>query len=154
MSGNSIPVIPANPENCIINSRLFICDAATVFAAFADAGKLARWWGPAGFSNTFAVFEFRPGGQWRFTMHGPDGRDYANESVFTEIEPERRIVIRHVCEPVFELSITLEPEAGGTRLHWCQAFASQAFCEQNRSFLTTCNEENLDRLAAVLQTEV
>ena len=23
--------------------------------------------------------EFKPGGTWRFVMHGPDGRDYKNE---------------------------------------------------------------------------
>lgn len=50
-----------------------------VFAAFADPALLARWWGPNGFTNTFAVLEFREGGAWTFTMHGPDGRDYANE---------------------------------------------------------------------------
>jgi uncharacterized protein YndB with AHSA1/START domain len=36
-------------------------------------------------SNTFHTFEFRPGGSWIFTMHGPDSADYANQSEFVEI---------------------------------------------------------------------
>jgi hypothetical protein len=44
-----------------------------VFEAFARPELLARWWGPSGFTNTFEVFEFKPGGRWKFVMHGPDG---------------------------------------------------------------------------------
>ena len=46
--------------------------------AFSDPVRLARWWGPAGFTNTFTICEFKPGGQWSFTMHGPDGTNYPN----------------------------------------------------------------------------
>ena len=41
-----------------------------VFEAFARPELLAHWWGPNGFTNTFEVFEFRPGGRWKFVMHG------------------------------------------------------------------------------------
>jgi uncharacterized protein YndB with AHSA1/START domain len=44
-----------------------------VFAAFSDPQRLARWWGPAGFTNTFNVYEFKSGGRWSFVMHGPVG---------------------------------------------------------------------------------
>jgi uncharacterized protein YndB with AHSA1/START domain len=36
---------------------------AAVFAAFQDPARLARWWGPNGFTTTFETFEFRPGGR-------------------------------------------------------------------------------------------
>jgi len=36
--------------------------------------------------------EVKPGGVWRLTMHGPDGADYPNESVFTEVVKPQRIV--------------------------------------------------------------
>ena len=29
-----------------------------VFAAFSEANRLAAWWGPDGFTNTFEQFEF------------------------------------------------------------------------------------------------
>jgi uncharacterized protein YndB with AHSA1/START domain len=56
----------------------------------------AVWWGPAGFTNTFDTFEFKPGAKWSFSMHGPDGKSYPNENVVTEIEPPTRIIIHHV----------------------------------------------------------
>ena len=52
-----------------------------VFAAIRQPERLSRWWGPAGFTNTFEVCEFKKGGRWSFVMHGPDGRNYPNESV-------------------------------------------------------------------------
>jgi uncharacterized protein YndB with AHSA1/START domain len=44
--------IPASPDE--------------IFAAFTDPQRLARWWGPAGFTNTFHVCEFQRGGRWEF----------------------------------------------------------------------------------------
>ena len=32
----------------------------------------------------------RPGGLWRLVMHGPNGPDYQNKSVFVEIVPPER----------------------------------------------------------------
>ena len=69
---------------------------AVVFAAIQDPARLAKWWGPNGFTNRFAVFEFQPGGQWVFDRVGPDGTVYPNESVFEHIEADRQVVIRHV----------------------------------------------------------
>ncbi len=68
------------------NERILSASSAEVFAAHRDPERLARWWGPAGFTNTFTAFEFVPGGKWSFIMHGPDGKDFPNESVFTQIE--------------------------------------------------------------------
>ena len=61
-----------------------------MFDAFADPNRLTRWWGPKGFTSTFHEFDLRPGGVWRFVLHGPNGADYQNESVFVEVvKPER-----------------------------------------------------------------
>lgn len=117
-----------------------------VFAAIQAPDRLARWWGPDGFTNTFHTFEFRPGGAWLFTMHGPDGTDYPNQSEFLEIVPDSLIRIRHVNLPHFELSIALEATAGGTLVTWVGVFENREFAENARQFLETANEQNLDRL--------
>lgn len=124
--------IPARPES--------------VFSAIQDPERLARWWGPDGFTNTFQTFEFRPGGAWLFTMHGPDGTDYPNQSEFLDIVPPSRVRIKHVNLPHFELSLSLEPSATGTLVSWVGVFENQDFAENMRSFLETANEQNLDRL--------
>ncbi len=77
------------------HSREIPATPKTVFAALSDPVRLARWWGPDGFSNSFQTFEFHHGGRWLFTMHGPDGADYANESEFLEIVPDALVRIRH-----------------------------------------------------------
>jgi len=121
-----------------------------VFRAFAEPERLARWWGPKGFTNTFEQFEFRPGGQWRFVMHGPDGTHYANESRFREVQAPSLIVIEHVAPPPFVLTVTLSARGDQTVLEWAQAFADAALGERLRHIVEPANEQNLDRLAAVL----
>ncbi len=105
------------------STRNLRAEPSAVFAAIKDPARLAKWWGPNGFSNRFEVFEFQPGGKWVFDMIGPDGKVYPNESVFVNIEADRQVVIRHICQPHFTLTITLEPSPEGTLLHWEQAFA-------------------------------
>jgi uncharacterized protein YndB with AHSA1/START domain len=122
----------------------------TVFAALTNPETLARWWGPAGFSNTFEVCDLRPGGLWRFVMHGPDGHDYPNEARFAELTAPSRFVVEHVSGPHFVLTLTLTAADGGKRLHWRQEFDSPEVCAQVAKFAVEANEQNLDRLAAVV----
>lgn len=121
-----------------------------VFEAFARPELLARWWGPAGFTNTFEVFEFRPGGRWKFVMHGPDGVNYPNESVFLELEPASRLVIQHLSQPHFVLTVALTAHDGATSVDWVQAFEDAAVAARVRHIVEPANEQNLDRLESVL----
>lgn len=130
------------------NERTLPQSPSAVFAAHRDPARLARWWGPSGFSNTFTTFEFAPGGKWSFVMHGPDGKDYPNESVFEAIEDDARVLIDHVCEPRFKLDILLHPHGAGTRVEWIMDFENKTFAKSMESFLLSANEQNLDRLAA------
>lgn len=132
-------------------TRTLSAPPEAVFAAIRDPERLARWWGPEGFRNSFHTFEFRPGGAWLFTMHGPDGTDYPNQSEFLEIEANARVRIKHVNLPHFELTISLEPVGTGTRLTWVGVFEDAAFAEKARAFLERANEQNLDRLEAELR---
>ncbi len=121
--------------------------ADKVFAAFSDPERSARWWGPAGFTNTYHIFEFKNGGRWDYTMHGPDGRDYPNESRFVEIEPAQKLVIEHVSLPKYRLTITLDPSDAGTRVSWLGVFENEKFAAGMEDFLKKANEQNLDRLS-------
>lgn len=143
---------PSSEDNLRAVSTARVLQAApeAVFQAIADPTSLARWWGPAGFRTTFHSFEFREGGHWAHTMHGPDGSDYANECRFAQIVPHQRVVIAHLSAPRFQLTITLAPQDGGTRVHWHQAFEDAETCARLAPMCAPCNEQNLDRLAAVL----
>lgn len=130
------------------NERILSASPSEVFDAHRDPKRLARWWGPVGFTNTFSTFEFVPGGKWSFIMHGPDGKDYPNESVFGVIVDNAHIRIDHVCEPRFVLDIHLHPHGTGTRVEWLADFENKAFAKSMESFLMSANEQNLDRLEA------
>lgn len=137
-------------DHDLSTSRVLNAPPDAVFAAFRDPVRLARWWGPEGFRNTFDEFDFRPGGNWRFVMHGPNGADYRNHSVFAEIGAER-IVFDHVSAPKFRMTLTFDTEPGGrTRLGWTQTFGSRDERDRIAAFAGAANEQNLDRLEAEL----
>lgn len=114
----------------IIGTREFDAPRELVFSVFTDPKHLSQWWGPDGFTTTTSAFEFRPGGVWRFVMHGPDGRDYQNRVTFDEIVAPERIAYRHGggddVEPVlFATTITfVELGKGRTCLIWHGKFPS------------------------------
>jgi uncharacterized protein YndB with AHSA1/START domain len=124
-----------------------------VFAAISDPERLARWWGPAGFTNTFKICEFKNGGRWSFVMHGPNGQNYPNENIFAEIEPPTKVVVQHIVEPKYRLTITLAPSAAGTIVSWSQAFESSVIASRLEHIVVPANEQNLDRLSAEVLRE-
>jgi uncharacterized protein YndB with AHSA1/START domain len=103
----------------IIGSRLLDAPRELVFPAFTDPRL-----------PTTHSFDFRPGGVWRFVMHGPDGRDYQNRITYEEIVRPERIAYRHDggddVEPVqFTQTLTFEDLGNDrTRLTWHGRFPS------------------------------
>lgn len=134
----------------IVSTRSFDAPRERVFEAFSDPSRLARWWGPKGFTSTFHEFDLRPGGTWRFLMHGPDGVAHPNESVFVEIVKPERIVFQHVSGHRFEMTITLDEQGGGTRVTWRMRHETAEECAKVKRFVVDANEQNFDRLAAEL----
>lgn len=129
--------------------RPILATPAEVFAALADPARVARWWGPQGFTNTIHAFDFRPGGAWMLTMHGPDGRDYPSDNRFVRIAPGRRVEIEHFSGHHFLLTIELQEDAAGaTVVTWTQVFDTAGHYREIAAFVAAANEQNLDRLAA------
>lgn len=95
----------------IHTTRVFDAPRELVWKAWTDPDRLARWWGPNGFSTTTSVYEFKPGGKWLFVMHGPDGTDYRNDITFTEIVEPERIEYDHGPSPIFHTTVLFEIEA-------------------------------------------
>jgi uncharacterized protein YndB with AHSA1/START domain len=79
----------------LVISRLLDAPREMVWAAWTDPKQVGNWWGPKGFTTTIHEMDVRPGGIWRQTMHGPDGADYPNKSVFKEVVAPERIVYSH-----------------------------------------------------------
>ena len=121
----------ANDDRSIVITRVIDAPRELVFEAFTHPNHLAHWWGPDGFSLTTHSFDMRPGGVWRFVMHGPDGRDYQNRITWDEIAPPERIAYHHGggddVEPVqFSTTVRFEEVGGKTRLTLHMLFPSAA----------------------------
>ena len=142
--------LPSESNAAVRTERVLPADPRRVFTAFEQPGQLARWWGPKGFTNTFELFDFKPGGRWVFVMHGPNGVSYPNESVFREIQPDAKIVIEHVVKPWYMLTVTLTERDGQTHLEWVQEFEGPEMAARMRPLSETANEQVLDRLQSLL----
>ncbi|MES2661064.1 MAG: SRPBCC family protein [Verrucomicrobiota bacterium] len=150
MMFKQLGVMIAGPDDAVSTGRVLSASPREIFAAFEQPDQLARWWGPKNFTNTFELFEFKPGGRWVFVMHGPNGTNFPNESVFREIQPDARIVIEHVVKPWFKLTVTLAARGNQTHLAWVQQFESPEVAAKMRPLSETANEQVLDKLESLL----
>src|SRR5262249_53904057 len=108
-------------------TREFHAPRELVFEAFTDSRHLAHWWGPRGFRTTTSDMDVRQGGAWRFVMHGPDGRDYANEIIYVEVASPQRLVYTQSGDAgtvSFHVTVVFEAVGAGTRLSWRATFPS------------------------------
>ena len=134
----------------VLSTRVIDAPPEKVFRAWQEAAHLTRWFGPDGFTSTFRQFDFRPGGDWNFIFHGPDGKEYDNHFVFREVDPSR-IVVEHLSQPHFVLESLHEEVDGGTRITWHQRFDSQEVRDKLAAICVPANEQNFDRLQAELE---
>lgn len=100
----------------LVMTRTFDAPRELVWEAWTNPKHVALWWGPNGFTNTIYEMKVSRGGQWRFMMHGPDGVDYPNRIVFTEVvEPEKLVYIHGEDKDndpnTFEVTVTFEAVA-------------------------------------------
>jgi uncharacterized protein YndB with AHSA1/START domain len=86
---------PITPEREIVIARVIDAPRDLVWRAMTDPRQVVHWWGPHGFTTTIEKMDVRPGGVWKHVMHGPDGTDYPNKSVFTEVVKPERIAYSH-----------------------------------------------------------
>lgn len=113
---------PDTTDREIIVTRLIAAPRALVWQMFTDPAHVIHWWGPDGFRNTNLEHNLRVGGAWRFIMHGPDGTDYPNRAIYTEITPPERLAYAHDADAggdpahAFNAEVTLTDEAGQTRV--------------------------------------
>jgi uncharacterized protein YndB with AHSA1/START domain len=112
----------------VVITRVFDAPRERVFAAWTDPEHVGEWWGPTGFTTTTHEIDVRPGGVWRYIMHGPDGVDWPNWIRYSEVVAPERLVYAHGGEreePEFHVTITFDEEGGGTRLTMRSLFPTE-----------------------------
>lgn len=104
-------------------TRWFSAPADLLWLAWTDPQHLTKWFGPRGFSLTTDHLHLKEGGTWKFIMHGPDGTDFPNYVVFTNIVSGKLLEYIHGddsfengLDPGMRVSVSFEAERNGTRV--------------------------------------
>ena len=141
--------------NEILLTRIYEAPVKTVWDAYTDPVQAAKWWGPRGFTITTHSKDFRVNGIWHYTMHGPDGTDYINKTVYLEIEKNKKLVYDHGGNdeqaPLFRVTVTFEEVKNGTKMDMIMALPTPEAAEQTRKFIKQAGgNATWDRLAEYL----
>ena len=118
---SSAAMQPAERE--LVITRVFDAPRELVWKAWTEPERMARWWGPRGFTTPVCELDVRPGGAIRIVMHGPDGAEHPMTGVFREIvKPERLVFFSAALDeegkPLFEgtNTVTFSEQGGKTTL--------------------------------------
>jgi uncharacterized protein YndB with AHSA1/START domain len=76
----------------VVLTREFGAPKELVFKALSEPELLKRWCGPSGWTMVVCDVDFRVGGNWRFMMQRPDGKQFGQFGVYQEIVPTEKIV--------------------------------------------------------------
>ncbi len=134
-------------------SRLLNAPIELVWEVWTDPEHIKNWWGPNGFTNTITKMEIKPEGVWDLVMHGPDGTDYKNKSIFKEVAKHKKLVYEHVSAPKFIATIQFEKQGNQTNISWHMLFETK---EQFIQVVKTFNAEeglkqNIEKLNAYVE---
>lgn len=130
-------------------TKTFNAPVEKVWEAWSNPDRIKHWWGPNGFTNTITKMDLQPGGEWLLLMHGPDGTDYDNKSVFTEVVINKKIVYEHLSGHHFIATIEFEAQGNNTLMHWEMQFPTK---EEYHQFVHEYKvgeslQQNIERLA-------
>jgi uncharacterized protein YndB with AHSA1/START domain len=139
----------------LVVTRLIDAPRRLVFKAWTEPEHVARWWGPQGFTTTFCGMDIRPGGNFRFCMRSPEGKDHCKRGVYCEIVAPERIVFTFAWEdaagnPGHELltTVTFAEYGSKTKLTLHQAvFETVEGCNDHWRGWTSCLERFAEYMA-------
>lgn len=137
-------------------TRLLNAPVELVWEVFTDPEHIKHWWGPNGFTNTITKMDVEPEGEWDLVMHGPDGADYKNKSVFREVIKHKKIVHEHMSVPKFLTTIDFEERGKQTQISWHMLFESrEQFIQVVKTFKADEGlTQNIDRLEYYLRQQL
>lgn len=139
-------------------SRIYDAPVKAVWDAWCDPEQAAKWWGPRGFTLTTHSKDLKPGGHWHYTMHGPDGTDYPNKTIYHQVEKHAKLVYDHGGyddrPPLFRVTVTFEEVKGKTKMEMTMTFATPEIAVESKKFIKKAGgEATWDRLAEYLEKQ-
>jgi uncharacterized protein YndB with AHSA1/START domain len=118
----------------------FAAPVSRVWAAYADARQLERFWGPPEWPAKFERHDFVVGGRSEYVMTGPKGEKSRGFFEFLSIDEPRSFEVRDgfldadgkpaAGMPTMTMRFTFEPHNGGTRMVTLTTFPTLEALEQ------------------------
>ena len=112
-------------ERELFISRTLDAPRELVWEVWTNPEHIKHWWGPNGFTNTIHQMDVRPGGIWNYIMHGPDGTNYSNKSVYKEVVKPEKIIYDHISSPKFQFTALFIEQGDKTIVTIQMLFASR-----------------------------
>lgn len=146
-------------SNELTITRVYDAPVEAVWNAWTDVEQVAQWWGPRGFSITTHSKELKAGGVWNYTMHGPDGVDYPNSTLYHEVIENQKLVYDHGGyedrPPMFRVTVLFSERDGKTTMEMTMSFPTAEEAQTSKKFIRYANGNSTwDRLAEYLNTKL
>jgi uncharacterized protein YndB with AHSA1/START domain len=127
--------------------------APDVFAALSEATKLAKWWGPEGYTVSRVTFPARVGESYLIEMQPPDGEAFHITGEFRDVSPPSRLAYTFAYEQPDPddvetvVTLSLQDHGGSTQVSLEQGtFKTEARRALHRDGWT----ESFDRLERLI----
>ncbi len=153
MTGLTRTILPSDKHQ-IITTRVLNAPRDLVWAVLTTPDHIKHFWGPDGFTNTIKQMDVKVGGQWLFTMHGPDGKDWPNRIIYRTVTPPSYLAFDHdggeddVSGHRFLGELELFEEGNKTRIELRMTEATMEARNAVAQFAAEGGRQNLERLAA------
>jgi uncharacterized protein YndB with AHSA1/START domain len=139
--------------------RVYNAPVELVWECYTEVKHKANWWGPRGFTISTKSKDLRPGGNWVYTMHGPDGKDWPNFTTYHVVDKYSKLVYDHGAsaadqKPLFRVTVTFEELNGKTTMEMTMALESEAAAKEiSKHIKQAGGNSTWDRLAEYLEEE-
>ena len=138
-----MPVVDIQKDTQALTMKVvaqFAAPVARVWAAYADARQIERFWGPPEWPATFSRHDFAVGGRSEYEMKGPNGQSSRGYWEFLSIDEPRSFEVKDgflgpdgkeaTDMPSMRMRFTFEAHDGGTRMTTVTHFPSAEALEQ------------------------
>lgn len=82
---------PSKTQTALVVKRIFGAPIERVFEAWTNAGVLASWFGPTGFTVKVAELDLKIGGKYLIVLQSPAGETIRHFGEYVEITPPKKL---------------------------------------------------------------
>ncbi len=139
--------------------RVYNAPVKVVWDAWTDMSQVEQWWGPRGFSITTSSKDLQPGGQWIYTMRGPDGTVFPNITTYRVVLKYEKLVYDHGGnddrKKLLSMAVTFKEHKGKTTLRIISTLPTSEDAQTTKRLIKNANGDSTwDRLGEFLENKI